>query len=432
MRRLRVENMKLVKLHPYAASAGLLILVGSILSYFAFPSIASPLPKDIESYDVSVEEGRYLATLGNCATCHTAEGGQPFAGGVELRTPFGVLYSTNITMDEETGIGSWTFENFYQAMKQGTRPDGTHLYPAFPYTSFAKMTDEDIASLYLYMKTVEPVNIAARPNNLKFPYNLRVGLYAWKKLFHDSGTYTPDVTQSDEWNRGAYLVKGPGHCGACHTPRNVLGAERDDLELAGGVYLDEVENGNFRDWSAVNLTPAQNGLAAWSVETIIAYLHTGISDMAIVYGPMNKVVINSTRHLNDADIRAIAIYLKGIPANAQDDEDPPPKESYASSENIYIAHCGTCHLPSGLGDPNMGVPIAGSVITLAEDPSSLINLILYGAHSPVPPFIPDRARMQMLGKKLSDKNIANILTYTRINFGNNASAVTSDQVKKQR
>ena len=417
----------------YAIAAALLLMMmgGGFAACLFWPARLPP-PPDIGRLDASADKGRYLATVANCVSCHTAKGGAPFAGGVEFRTPFGVMYSTNITGDAQTGIGGWSFGDFYQSMKHGVRPDGTHLYPAFPYTSFARMTDADIASIYLYMKTLEPVRAPARPNQLKFPYNLRIALQPWKKLFHDADTFVPDAAQSSDWNRGAYLVQGPGHCGACHTPRNVLGAERAERALTGGVLMDEVKPGKFREWSAVNLTPTQRGLAAWSADDIVAYLKKGENERAVVHGPMNEVVMNSTRYLDEADAYAIASYLKGISVNAVKAVRTPSPKQLAAGEIAYTVHCGTCHLPTGLGDEVLGVSLAGNAIVQAADPASLINVILYGPDLPPPPFVAERTRMKPFGKRLSAEDIADLATYLRANFGNQAGPVTANQVVRQR
>lgn len=420
------------KSRGYVGIAALAVLAGAAAAAYLFWPARLHTPAPLESYNASLEKGRYLATVGNCAACHTAEDGQPYAGGLAFKTDFGTLYSTNITMDEKTGIGGWSFEDFYQSMKHGVRPDGTHLYPAFPYTSFAKLTDEDIASLYLYMRTVTPVSASNRPNAMDFPFNMRALLQAWKKLFHTPQTFQPNPTQSVVWNRGAYLVEGPAHCGACHTPRNILGAERKDWALTGGVYYDEVKTGAFRKWSAVNLTPASSGLKTWSHQDIVHYLKLGQNSHAVVHGPMNEVVINSTRYLTDTDAAAIATYLKALPAKAQGGGPMPSKKTLAAGEIAYTVHCGTCHLPSGEGDSILGVPLTGNPIVQAEDPSSFINVVLYGPHLPPPPFSTNRTRMKAFGKRLSDEDIANLTTYVRSNFGNQAGAVTPEQVKEQR
>jgi mono/diheme cytochrome c family protein len=420
------------KSRRYAAAAAVLALFACVFGAYLFWPERAPAPPAIDSLDASVERGRYLATLGNCKTCHTAPGGQPFAGGVRFETSFGVLYSTNITADEATGVGSWSFQDFYHSMKRGVRPDGAQLYPAFPYPSFARLTDADIASIYLYMKTIEPAAAPARANDLNFPYNLRFGLRAWNKLFHKPVAYVDDPAQSAEWNRGAYLVQGITHCGACHSPRNFLGAEKGDLALSGGTFLDEVSPGKYRQWSAVNLTPAKTGLGAWSTESIASYMQQGECEHAVVHGPMTDVIMNSTRYLEDTDARAIARYLKEIPAAGEHSGRKASREQLAAGEIAYTVHCGTCHLPTGLGDEVMGVTLAGNAIVQAADPSSLLNVILYGPRLPPPPFVSDRTRMKPFGKRLSDEDIANLATYVRASFGNQAGRVTADQVKRQR
>jgi len=414
-----------------ALAVALLILLAAAGGYLLWPERTSTAP-NIDALDASVERGEYLAKLGNCQTCHTAKNGKAFAGGVRFESAFGTLYSTNITADQETGIGRWSFDDFYLSMKHGVRPDGTHLYPAFPYASFAKLSDADIASIYLYMKTIAPVQAVAKPNDLDFPYNIRVGVRAWNKLFHTPNAYVDDPAQSTQWNRGAYLVQGIAHCGACHTPRNFLGAERNDAALSGGTIYDEVSPGKYRRWFAINLTSATSGLANWSEASIVAYLKKGETEHAVVHGPMTDVVVNSTRHLDDADAHAIARYLKELPAAAESNGSVASKEQLAAGEITYTVHCGTCHLPTGLGDEVMGVTLAGNAIVQAAEPSSLINVVLYGPRLPPPPFISARTRMKPFGKRLSDEDIANLATYVRASFGNQAGRVSADDVKRQR
>ena len=406
-------------------------LLGCAAAYALLTTAEHAIPGPVTDYKGSVEQGRYLARAGNCATCHTAEAGKPYAGGVPFHTPFGLLYSTNITMDTVTGIGSWSFSDFHASMKHGVRPNGEHLYPAFPYTDFAQLTDQDIASLYLYFQTVEPVVQLALENNLKFPFDRRALLAGWKALFHDSNTFKPDPQQSTQWNRGAYLIEGAAHCGACHTPRNLLGAERESLALTGGSYLDKVRFGYYRQWSGVNLTPHTMGLGAWTRNDIVEYLKYGISSKAVVHGPMTEVVMNSTRHLTETDLHAMAEYLLGIPANAQPLGPAPSTETLEAGEITYTVHCGSCHLPSGKGDIGLGVSLAGGPIVQAPDPSSLINVILYGPHLPAR-LVVDRTRMKMFGKRLSDEDIANVASYVRSEFGNGAGVVTAEQVRAQR
>lgn len=408
----------------------LLITIGAVAAY-----VFRPLPllgaSPHETRGASLEQGRYLAQMGNCVTCHSAPGNPAFTGGVKFETPFGVLYSTNITPDPKHGIGRWTLAQFHAAMKHGVRPDGTHLYPAFPYTSFAKLSDQDIASLYLYFRTVEPATIANRSNHMDFPFGNRELLYFWKRLFHTSESFTPVASQSPEWNRGAYLVEAITHCGACHTPRNLFGAADESRAFQGGTYVDQVANGAYRTWSATDLTPGHHGLRKWSADDIALYLSAGKNSHAVLHGPMREVFA-STRNLSQADSAAIATYLKGL--------DPSPtrldlsyfRSRIAEGEVVYTVHCGTCHLPDGKGDSILGVSLRGNAIVQAKSPASLINVILYGPDLPPPPFTSGRTKMKPFGKRLSDEDVAAVATYLRSSFGNNASAVLPDQVRDQR
>ena len=392
---------------------------------------ALPAPR-LESLNASVESGRYLARAGNCYACHTSDVSEPYSGGVAFHTPFGTLYSTNITPDRRTGLGEWKFADFYRAMKLGIGKEGQHLYPAFPYTNYAKLNDADIGSLYLFLQSREPVHAPARPNELDFPFSQRQMLAGWKWLYHDDSAFTPESSKSAVWNRGAYLVEGPGHCGACHTPRNALGAEQTELAFSGGIQMAKTKLGQYRRWSAVNLTSDGSGLASWSVKDIVDYLKTGKSDKSIVHGPMREVVMHSTRYLTESDLRAMAIYLKDLPARRLGSGPKATEQQLQSGELVYTVHCGSCHLPTGLGAEGLGVTLHQNPIIQAADPSSLINVILYGPHLPGPPFSVDRSPMKMFGKRLSDEDIAAVASYLRANFNNDAGAVTSEQVNVQR
>lgn len=397
--------------------------------------LSRPLPIDqppaLATLNASANRGEYVAKIGNCAACHSVEGGDAFAGGVRFETPFGVLYSTNITPDRKQGIGEWSFAQFHAAMKHGVRPDGTHLYPAFPYGSFAHMTDEDIASLYLYFSGLEPSAQPNRGNAMAFPFGNRSLLVYWKRLFHPAPPADPASAQSDAAKQGAYLVEAVAHCSACHTPRNILGGLDEDRAMHGGTYVDQVASLAYRKWSAVDLTPGVHGLAKWSEEDIVRYLKEGKNKHAIVHGPMTEVFA-STRHLTDRDAAAIAAYLKGLEPSSERFDFSLLKSGISAGETVYTVHCGTCHLPNGRGDRILGVSLRGNPIVQAQDPSSLINVILYGPDLPPPPFVSDRTRMKPFGKRLSDEDIAAVATYLRSRFGNNASAVSAEQVAKQR
>jgi mono/diheme cytochrome c family protein len=391
------------------------------------PGVQSP------SSTALIERGKYLALAGNCAACHTAADGAQLAGGVAFATPFGSIYSTNITPDPQNGIGKWTAQQFQQALREGVRPDGEHLYPVFPYTSFTKVTDQDAAALFAYLKSVPAADAKPPENGLSFPYSQRSLLFFWKKLFFTAGAYKPDAAKSAQWNRGAYLVEGLAHCSACHSPRNFLGAESSAMAMTGGVYTDKVPGDALHTWSAPNLTSVSTGLAGWSVEDIVAYLKTGTNPYVTTFGPMNEVITKSTAHLGDADLHAMATYLKGLPANPGDLGSAPPAAVLSAGSTVYDVQCGTCHLPTGLGGPDSGPRLAGSLVVQASDPSSLINIILYGAALPEQATRPkDWKIMEAFGDKLGDEDIAALASYLRSSWGNRAGAVTAAQVAKQR
>ncbi len=369
-------------------------------------------------------------------SCHTNDDDGPFAGGLEFETPFGTIVSTNITPDPETGIGQWSLEEFANAMRHGEAPDGTHLYPVFPYTSFAKVSDEDIAAIHAYLKTVTPINIVPPENDLGFPYSQRWTLGLWKAMYHDDSPFQPQPERSAEWNRGAYLVEGLGHCSMCHTPRGFLGANDSDLAMTGGTYMTRVE-GKLSAWSAPNLTSADNGLAMWTVDDVTDYLKLGVSHRAGVFGPMNEVVVNSTRHLSREDVRAIAVYLKSLPANSRDSGEPATADVLRAGSIQYDIHCGSCHLPTGEGSPEQGPPLIGSPVVLDVDPASLINITLYGAQTPLSSPSDEWAsrawiRMEPFDTILDDEQVAALLSFIRATWGHEAGAVTPEQVAQQR
>jgi mono/diheme cytochrome c family protein len=395
----------------------------------------SPLATSGDQGNSLIERGRYLARAGNCVSCHTAAGGQAFAGGLAFETPFGKIYSTNITPDPQTGIGQWTEQQFARALREGVRPDGAHLYPAFPYTAYTKLSDEDVSALYAYLKIVKPANKQAPENDMSFPFNQRWALGIWKAMFFDEGRFQANDAQSPEWNRGAYLVEGLGHCSACHSPRNFMGAEKTSMAYTGGEYNDKVPTGEVRQWSAPNLTNAPNGVGPWPAEEIAAYLKTGRNSFSETHGPMNEVIMNSTRHLSDADTTAIATYLKSLPANEGELGKAASAEVMKSGQSLYNLHCGTCHQPTGLGaiSGDAGARLVSNPMVQASNPASLINVILYGPHLAK---LPGPKRWKDMptnfGDKLADEEIAAIASYLRNSWGNVGGAVTEEQVARQR
>lgn len=381
--------------------------------------------------DTLVERGRYLAVVGNCVSCHTRPGGEPFSGGVRFETPFGTIFGSNITPDSETGIGRWTQAQFLRSMREGVSANGEHLYPVFPYTAFTKVTDTDLNAIFAYIQTLQPVRYRVPENSMAFPFNRRSMIGLWKALYFEQGAYVADPAQTEEWNRGAYLVEGLAHCGVCHTPRNFLGARRQSWALTGANYRDEVQIGKFRLWSAVNLTTAQRGLGTWSSDDIAAYMKKGINDYASVFGPMVDVIMKSTQHFTVADMSAMVTYLTSLPPKAQTGGPKVSDSQFKTGEFLYTIHCATCHLETGQGSSNNGPSMKGNPVVQAADPASLINVIVYGPQLPNPPLPAEWQPMDPYADTLDDEEIAAIASYLRKAWGNQGSAVTAKQVAKQ-
>jgi mono/diheme cytochrome c family protein len=376
-----------------------------------------------------VARGKYLAAAGDCVSCHTRRDGEPFAGGVGFETPVGTIYSSNITPDRETGIGQWTTADLRKAMHEGIGRGGKRLFPAFPYTAFTKVSDQDVDALYAYLVSLKAVRYSPPANGFLFSQRWAVSI--WNAIYFEPGRFVPDQGKPADWNTGAYLVQGLGHCGACHTPRNRLLAEDADRAFAGGSVTDEVAPGKARRWSAVNLTPARDGLAAWSVDELARYLKTGYSLRAGAFGPMVDVVANGTMQLTAEDVHAMATYLKALPP--REGAWPPSAAGQPDlGASIYKERCEKCHMSSGRGGFLTAPPLAGSAIVQAEDPSSLVNIILYGQGSPHN--LPANAweTMKAYADVLSDEQVAAAGSYVRASWKNRAAPVTASQVATQR
>ena len=380
-----------------------------------------------------VARGAYLAIAGNCAGCHTTEQGAAMAGGHAFDTPFGVMYATNITQHPTAGIGAWSLDDFARAMRSGKRPNGERLYPAFPYTAYTQLEDADIAALFAYLRTIPADSTSAPENHLRFPYSQRWLLQPWQALYLQEGPrerVDPDALQA----QGAYLVEALGHCSACHSPRTRLGAERGDAHLAGGSYTDHVPGGASVRWSAPNLTSDARGLGLWSEEEIAAYLGSGRNRHVEVFGPMRAVVLASTQLLSEDDQRAMARYLANVPARAEPTAPAPDRQTLGRGRTVYNLHCGTCHLPTGEGDPEMAPRLdRGSLVVQDADPAALLNVILYGPALAVRASgSPWRTPMDHYRYELDDEEIAAVATYVRNSWGNAAGAVLPDAVAAQR
>ena len=389
----------------------------------------------------TIQRGAYLAAVGDCAACHTAPHGKPFAGGLPMNTPLGRIYTTNITPDPDTGIGSYTQADFARAMREGVAKDGHNLYPAMPYPSYAKVRDEDVAALYAYfMQGVQPVRQTNRDADIKWPMNMRWPLKIWNAVFLEKGAYQDKAGKDAAWNRGAYLVQGLGHCGSCHTPRGV-GFNEKALDESGDAWLTGAA---LDGWFASNLTGEHNtGLGRWSEADLAQFLKTGANQHASAFGAMTDVINKSTQAMNDADVNAIAAYLKSLPAKGGDGgpayayDAQATKVSLSRPANdagarVYTAYCMHCHGADGRGFAPMFAPLAGNPNVLEKDASSLINVTLNGTRDLVIQGMPAPYPMPAYADVLSDKQIADVLTFVRTGWNNKAGEVGAAEVAKMR
>ena len=350
--------------------------------------------------------------------------GKAVRRGQAHRTPFGGIYSPNLTPDPDTGLGRWSDEDFVRALRYGVAPDGSRYYPAFPYPNFTKLIRDDILAIRAYLATLAPIRNTAPPPELRWPLNFRALMRGWNYLFFKPGIFQPDQSRSAEWNRGGYLVEGLAHCGACHTPKNFFGADRRGRAFAGG---------RVADMFAPRLdSAARSGLKSWSVDDIAEYLQSGRNAKSHAGELMSEVVLNSTSKMSDADVRAIAVYLKALPAGPPEpDVTPPPPSQMASGQKIYRSACIACHEVDGTSAPRIYPPLPGNANLQSADPSSTLRIILDGAQTVTTPRAPNKGSMPAY-PKLSDQEIADVATYIRNAWGNAAPAVTPEQVAKAR
>ena len=368
-----------------------------------------------------VQRGKALVDAGDCLPCHTKDEAKPFAGGRAIETPFGTIYSPNITPDRDTGIGAWSDEEFYQALHNGIGPDGTRLYPAFPYPYFTKMPRSDVMAVRAYLNTLQPIASTRPDNKLTWPLNHRVLMSGWNRLFFTPGTFTADPARSAEWNRGAYLVEGPGHCGACHTPKNALGGDKSGEALRGG---------QLQDWFVPNISnDSRNGLGAWSADEIAEYLKTGRNGKSGASALMSEVVTHSTAKMSDADLHAIATYLKSMPGTAERQAvAAPDRAAMDAGKAIYLDSCAACHRSDGGGVAHMFPPLARNANVQSDDPTTVLRMILQGGRTAVTDPRPTPSSMPAYGWKLDDAQVAAVATYVRNAWGNTAPAVSAEQV----
>ncbi|CAJ92723.1 Cytochrome c553 [Cupriavidus necator] len=387
-----------------------------------------------------IERGRYLARIANCAACHTSEGGKPFAGGLPIRTAVGTVHSTNITPDAGSGIGAYTLAEFDRALRHGVARDGKRLYPAMPYPSYARMRAEDVAALYAYLRAeVAPVTQRNPAPQMRWPFSMRSLLAAWNVLFVDDDPVRTDPARGAAWNRGAYLVQAVAHCGACHTPRGNLFAEKG-LDERSRHFLS---GASVEGWSATNLTGDQvTGLGAWSRADIAEFLRTGRNGHATSFGPMSTVISTATQYMSAPDLDAVAAYLKSLPGARG--EDKPFRHDAATAQQLrqgrfdvpgarqYAVFCMPCHGADGKGFARVFPPLAGNPTVADPDPASLVNLLLDGAVTARVGTAPADYHMPGYGWTLDDQELANVLTFIRGSWGNRAAPVPEAAVAARR
>ena len=396
------------------------------------------IPEQAPAFDATplqIERGRYLALAGNCAGCHTTRGGASYAGGLGIETPFGTIFASNLTPDAQSGIGGWSAAHFWRAMRHGRSKDGRLLYPAFPYPNFTRVTREDSDAIYAYLRSVPPVPTPNTAHKLRFPYNTQAALGVWRALSFEPGSFVADAAKPADWNRGAYLVEGLGHCIACHGARNALGATQEKLGLTGGLIPGE-------RWYAPSLTSKREaGVADWETRHVVQLLQTGTSPRGSVMGPMADVVYRSTQYLNEADLTAMASYLKQLPTgNATPVEAPAPAMPERSRRDagtmergarIYDQRCAYCHGDAGQGAPNAYPPLAGSRAVNMENPANLIQIVRRGGFLPSTAGNPRPFGMPPFGHVLDDNDIAAVLTYVRGSWGNDADTISPHVLLKR-
>jgi mono/diheme cytochrome c family protein len=374
--------------------------------------------------DSTAERGKYLAVLGDCAGCHT-NGRQPaYSGGEPFSAGFGVVYSSNITPDKATGIGGWTNDQFYRALHEGVSASGKRLYPAFPYAYFTHISRADTDSLLAYLKTLKPVHAVPPKDRLVFPFNIRTGMIAWNAMFLDPTPFKPDPSKSASWNRGAYIVNGLGHCGACHTPKNALFGDKKDAVFTGET-IDH--------WFSANLTESKrDGLGSWNSADIAQYLKTGQNTHAVAVGSMQEVITLSTSKMQDADLSAIAEYLKSLPAQKTADPKPASPEQMAKGQAVFVAHCEVCHLSTDSAHGAREFPrLDGDTLVQGRNPTTVLRVVLEGSQSPKTDNAPTGYSMPSFAA-LSDENIADVATYIRNAWTNRASSVPVKDVTELR
>ncbi|HKR75692.1 MAG TPA: cytochrome c [Rhodanobacter sp.] len=413
-----------------------LLLALALLAWWLLRPLGHAVPRDASAMNAAtlrdpalIARGAELAVAGDCVACHTAQGGQPYAGDRLIPTPFGNIAAPNLTPDPATGLGEWSFEDFWQALHRGIGRHGEPLYPAFPYTSYTKLTRDDALAIYAWLQSLPPLQQPRVPNELAFPYQLRPLLVAWRALYFREGEYRPDPGKSAAWNRGAYLVQGLGHCNECHAPRNALGAVERDRFLAGGEIPAQ-------HWYAPDLgMQAHGGLAGWSTQDVVDLLRTGQSARGTAFGPMADVVRQSTQYLGDGNLHAIADYLATLPPRPAPPASPSlfdAKQLVAHGEHVYRQHCADCHGADGRGVPGVYPPLDGNASVTEPDGINAIRVVLLGGFAPGTAANPRPYSMPPYAQQLDDAEVASVVSYIRHAWGNRAGAVGPQDVSRYR
>jgi mono/diheme cytochrome c family protein len=385
------------------------------------------------SLEETINRGEYLAHASDCIACHTKHDGAPFAGGLPMVTPFGTLYSPNITPDVRFGIGNWSADDFYRMLHTGHSRDGTLLYPAMPFPAYTKMTRADSDALFAYLSSLKPLPVQNRENELRFPYNNRSLLIGWRTLYFHEGEFQADSRHDAQWNRGAYLVEGPGHCGTCHTAINALGGSSDEKAFAGGLIP-------MQNWYAPSLTlNKEAGLGDWRQKDIIDLLKAGTSLRGAVYGPMAEVVHNSLQYLTDSDVLAMAVYLKTLPEHSDSGGESNSRGAtrvsasvLAKGSALYKSQCSSCHQSDGRGAPPAYPPLAQNPSIEMESSVNAIRMVLNGGYPPETAGNPRPFGMPPFAQVLSDDDIAAVVTYIRVSWGNTGEPVSPAEVNTLR
>ena len=410
------------------------IVIATLALLGSFSAVAAQ-----EDQQTLIKQGEYLARAGDCVACHTAKDGKPFAGGLPMETPIGMIYSTNITPDK-SGIGAYSFDDFDKAVRHGIAKNGDTLYPAMPYPSYARVTETDMQALYAYfMKGVKPVAQENKAVDIPWPLSMRWPLAMWRWTFAPAvADFTPVTGQDPVVSRGAYLVEGLGHCGACHTPRaltmqeKALGAGDSSAFLSGSAPLE--------GWIAKNLRgDHKDGLGSWNEEQLVQFLKTGRSDRSAVFGGMSDVIVHSMQYMSEADLTAIARYLKSLPAVDATDTphqyDPAVADALWNGDDskrgaaVYIDNCAACHRTDGHGYTRVFPALAGNPVLLSDDPTSLIHIVLKGGTLPATHTAPSTFTMPAFYWRLSDQEVADVVNFIRTSWGNKGGDVKATDVK---